>query len=367
MQPTISKTIHPNLIHVCLRRRAYEKHLLSMPSGQLPPAMFNWLSSFARDLGGTVVSQMVLGGTERPEANAAEVDQVSWPLSWLRGDACDGRSPAASQAIVICGTPVRSVQINGRSVGKVYEDADAVYCQLGGVLPTDATASRVDQARQFFENMEAGLAQAGMDFRHTVRTWLYLDQLLHWYDEFNEVRTRFFKERGVFDHLVPASTGIGAANRNGTALLGDALAILPKTDRIQVLPVTSPLQCPAIDYKSSFSRAVEIATPQCRELYVSGTASIAADGTSAHQGDPVRQVELTFQVIKAILDSRGMTWADATRAIAYFKDIKDVDVFGAYCDRAGLKDLPVICMHADVCRDELLFEIELEAVRKTTS
>jgi len=51
-----------------------------------------------------------------------------------------------------------------------------------------------------------------MDFSHVARTWLYLDNLLDWYDDFNVVRTSFFRKHDVFRGLVPASTGIGGSN-----------------------------------------------------------------------------------------------------------------------------------------------------------
>ena len=53
-----------------------------------------------------------------------------------------------------------------------------------------------------FEKMEALLKQADMEFTDIARTWIYLNDLLEWYDEFNVVRTQFFRERGTFEDLV---------------------------------------------------------------------------------------------------------------------------------------------------------------------
>ena len=71
--------------------------------------------------------------------------------------------------------------------------------------------------------------------------------------------------------------------------------------------------------------------PDHRRLYVSGTASIEPSGKTAHIGDPAKQISLTMEVVAAILESRRMTWADVSRAIAYFKDIKDAPLFDEYC------------------------------------
>lgn len=53
-----------------------------------------------------------------------------------------------------------------------------------------------------------------MDFSHVIRTWFYNNRLLDWYEEFNRARDTFFESRGVFDRLVPASTGLVPAIGN---------------------------------------------------------------------------------------------------------------------------------------------------------
>jgi enamine deaminase RidA (YjgF/YER057c/UK114 family) len=115
-----------------------------------------------------------------------------------------------------------------------------------------------------------------------------------------------------------------------------------------------------LQYGSSFSRAVEVGLPGSRRVLVSGTASIAPSGESVHLGDVDRQVARTVEVVEAILTSRGMTLDNATRAYVYFKYAKDAPAFQRYCDGRGLS-LPAIVAAMDVCRDDLLFEIELDA------
>ncbi|MHC4708700.1 MAG: RidA family protein, partial [Planctomycetota bacterium] len=226
----------------------------------------------------------------------------------------------------------------------------------------DSSHSDTEQARETFEKMEQALGHAQMDFSHVVRTWLYINRILAWYDDFNSVRNGFFAERRVLERTMPASTGIGAGNCAGAAVVAEAFAIKPKRDTVRIQEVTSPLQCPAPDYKSSFSRAVEVAFSDHRRLYVSGTASIQRDGTTAHIGDTAKQIALTMEVVEAILDSRRMSFSDVSRAIAYFKDIDDAPLFDTYCQKEGLSLLPIAVAHGDICRDELLFEIELDAV-----
>jgi len=256
-----------------------------------------------------------------------------------------------------CGRPLMDGE---RVIGTLYESADATCCFLEEIAPADLSASREEQTLSVFDSIERVLHAQGMAFEHLVRTWLYLDNILDWYDAFNAVRTPFLKSRGTFGGLVPASTGIGIANRFGAALVAGAIAIKP--NGASVREVASPLQCPALDYKSSFSRAVEVARAGRRELYISGTASIEPGGKTAHVGDTKAQIDLTMEVVAAILKSRQMDWSHTTRAIAYLKDAGDAPLFAQYLRQHGLEKMPLTWMHADVCRDDLLFEIELDAV-----
>jgi enamine deaminase RidA (YjgF/YER057c/UK114 family) len=175
-------------------------------------------------------------------------------------------------------------------------------------------------------------------------------------------RTNFFLSRGVFDRLIPASTGIGASNPFGAALAAGALAIRPKHDRVVIGEVASPLQCAATEYRSSFARAVEVTFPKRRYLSISGTASIAPGGESLYQDDVVKQIHLTLDVVEAIFKSRGYKWANTVRAIGYFRDINDLSIFDAILKERGIAPLPLAPAHTIVCRDDLLFEIELDAV-----
>lgn len=310
---------------------------------------------------GSMVAQLVFGGCDFHEAACNRMNGAGWPMMWLQGDVCPGTHVAGAQAFFLEGTEVRRIALGGRVVGSCWSDEDADYCLLAGLLPAELSADRSGQTHSSFEQIEAALREVGMDFSHVVRTWFYLDELLDWYDEFNVVRTAFFETRGVFDRLIPASTGIGAGNPTGAALTSGALAIRPRHDRVRIREVGSPLQNPATEYRSSFSRAVEIGFPNRRVLTISGTASIDPDGKTVHQDDVVKQIHLTLDVVEGILKSRGMVWRDTTRAVAYFNDIHDLPTFDAICTERGISALPLAPAHATVCRADLLFELELDA------
>src|SRR5207248_2848266 len=127
-----------------------------------------------------------------------------------------------------------------------------------------------------------------------------------------------------------------------------------------------PLQCPAPAYGSSFSRAMEIESGGLRRLLVSGTASIHPDGRTAWVGDARKQVDLTMEVIAAILESRRMNFRDVTRATAYYRTPELVLHFEDWARERALLEMPVVSTHSVICRDDLLFELELTLCVETT-
>ncbi len=310
-----------------------------------------------------IAFQYLFGGRQFYPKAVSAIKKLDWPLTLLHGDACSGSAITGTQFIALSGAQLNPVMDGERRVGNWYDTDDARYCLLGDIRADDLSLGREEQARAVFEKMEALLKQADMEFTDIARTWIYLNNLLEWYDEFNAVRTQFFKERGTFEKMVPASTGIGAGTAAGEEMVCALLAVKPKHDGVKVFAVPSPLQCPALDYKSSFARAVEIDQPGSRLLTISGTASIEPGGATVHLDDCAKQIELTMEVVHEILKSRDMDWADTSRAIAYFKDINEAHLLEKYCLEHGLPELPVAISHADVCRHDLLFEIELDAVK----
>jgi enamine deaminase RidA (YjgF/YER057c/UK114 family) len=327
---------------------------------------FEKLSRYCRENDAQLVIYDVFGECSLYERGMNEMGAahsgVDWPVTWIEGNGRGSEGLTGIQAYGVSGTSVQPVRIGGQLVGGVFEDDYATYCLLGGLGPRDAGDTNEQQAYTTFLRMEAALETAGMDFSHVVRTWLYIDGILDWYGAFNAARTRFFNERGIFELTVPASTGIGVRNPAGTAIVSDLVAVRPRDGSVTINALPSPMQCPATDYKSSFSRALEVDFPDHRRLYISGTASIDEHGETDHVGDVEGQIDLSMRVVEAILESTGMQWSDLSRAVAYFRNSADVPLFGDYCSKNGLPPMPIAIAHADICRDDLLFEIEVDAV-----
>jgi enamine deaminase RidA (YjgF/YER057c/UK114 family) len=243
-------------------------------------------------------------------------------------------------------------------VGRYFEDRDARYCILGDIRPGNLKATPGEQTREVMETIQKSLVSAGMDFQNVVRTWFYNDRILDWYAEFNRARSTFFQRHGIT--AIPASTGIGVANRAGAALVAKAIAVAPKNGHATIRRVESPLQCEASAYGSAFSRALEVADRAARVLYVSGTASIEANGDTAHVGNATKQIAKTMEVVEAILERNGMSLGETVRAIGYFRHREHIPLWEEYCRGRELAPMPIILTECEVCRANLLFEIELD-------
>jgi len=73
-------------------------------------------------------------------------------------------------------------------------------------------------------------------------------------------------------------------------------------------------------------------------------------------------VALTFEVVDSILRSRGFGFTDLTCATAYFRRPVEAGMFAEWLAANRLSHLPILCAQCDVCRDDLLFELEAEAL-----
>jgi enamine deaminase RidA (YjgF/YER057c/UK114 family) len=359
LKAEVIKTAHKTEI-ATLRLPTHSEHCITIQSGADSNCM---IRSVVQERNAVILSQFVFAGNQLYPEFISKTGNNGLPVVWLQGDACTDGSLHSIQVAALSGIIPLPVCSGGRNIGFIYEDDGARYCRLGGLLPEDLTQPRCTQARAAFETAAAILAQNGFHFTDTVRTWIYLDHLLEWYDDFNAVRSAFFNKTGIFDHMVPASTGIGACNPWGAAIILELFAVQPKGPEFTVQSVESPLQSPALEYASSFSRAVELGNPTHRNLLISGTASIAPDGKTVHPDEPEKQIRFTMDVIKAILESRRMDWNDLFRGIAYFKDMAYLPIYKRIALELNIPRFPLAISHADICRHDLFFEIEVDAVR----
>ena len=334
-------------------------------TGEAPSEfMARFVSELKRN-DGAVLMVMAYGSVSAHAVTMEQLERmpggVDWPVLWVEGANCFGGELAGFQVFILPGAKIERLRHAGRVVGSIFHDGGARHCLLAGLMPADATRPRAEQCEEFFESTAEVLALAGFSYGDIARTWFYNDDILAWYDDFNRVRTAFYAKQKFTTGSLPASTAVRGRNPRGAALTFGAWAVVPDSPDTAVREVASPLQCPAPAYGSSFSRATEILLSGVKRLLVSGTASIEPGGKTVWQGDPVKQIALTMDVVEAILRPRGMSHRDVTRATAYFKQAADVAIFQNWLTAHDLSAMPVVLVHCDICRDDLLFEIELDA------
>lgn len=351
-----------------LKGPTYEEFQITLQSfpGEKSAELVRRLACMLTENNATVVRHEIFGPTAMCQEILRSLQHTipgfDWPVMWI-GNNANASDISGMHVFAIAGVPVDTVYKDGVPIGRVFDDAQARHCLLSGLKPANPSASQPAQCKQVFRSLESALSETGMNLADVARTWFFLHDIHSWYGEFNHARIEFFQEKKFFDHSLPASTGIGTYNSANAAIIGGAWAVQPVNGSVLISEVTSPLQCASMEYGSAFSRAVLVDTLSCRRLLISGTASIGPDGHSAHIGDPRRQIVLTMEVVRAILVSRGFDFLDVTRATAYFKDIVDTRIFGDWRTEHNLEFLPLIEVQADICRPELLFEIELDAIQ----
>ena len=86
------------------------------------------------------------------------------------------------------------------------------------------------------------------------------------------------------------------------------------------------------------------------------------DGRTAHVGDVEKQIDLTMRVVERILQGRGMGWSNVSSGVAYFRDVENRPLLDEYMRDKRLPAVPLAVSCADICRDDLLFEVEVDAV-----
>jgi enamine deaminase RidA (YjgF/YER057c/UK114 family) len=147
----------------------------------------------------------------------------------------------------------------------------------------------------------------------------------------------------------------------------------------RLLPLENPQQTPAYAYlprfspqSPKFSRGVALVLGDYMTTWLSGTASVV-HSISLHPGDISKQTEQTIENIERLISPEnfafhgikhaGARLCDLAKIRVYLKHAEDFPLCKAICEkRFGY--VPAIYAVADVCRPELLVEIEGVAFSK---
>ena len=246
----------------------------------------------------------------------------------------------------------RWLYINGLSRGPGSNQCPAAQGEL----------TEAEQARRMFFCAGCFLRQYGASMQSVPRTWLWLKDICDWYDDLNQVRRDFFIAEHLIDPVrrtthLPASTGIGLYGADGAACTIDLLALPGREDEIELIEAGGD-QRSAYEYGSAFSRAAMAPMPGGRTMFISGTAAIDEEGNTEHIDQVIPQVDDTIAHIRSLLEDADCDDRHVLTALAY---CKTPAVERAFRERWGDLGWPRLIMVGDVCRPDLLFEVELTA------
>jgi len=221
-----------------------------------------------------------------------------------------------------------------------------------------------------FDKLRECMDLTKMHYHSLVRTWFYLNEIDTNYSDFNLVRRDFFDSLKIDysekSSQLPASTCI-EGNNSGTNC-SMQFYCCEKNSNVQFERVFNKDQNEAEGkdylYQPTFSRAIKISYKDHIELQISGTASINDRGQTIYENDPYNQMKRTLLHIKNLLDAVGMSFCDIVFSTCFYKDEKYFDLFETILSDLKINNFPAIHVMGNVCRNDLLFEMDAVAVRK---
>lgn len=243
----------------------------------------------------------------------------------------------------------------------------------------------LQQSATSFELAEQILTTEGLRFSDIVRQWNYIAQITknievdgktsQHYQIFNDVRSKYYG-KADFENGYPAATGIGM-DWGGVVI--DFVAASP--DALQSVGIKSPVQFDAYTYSKEvlaenctmsdfcrttpkFERARLVDVCGAKWIFISGTAAIVGQ-ESDHEHSVEHQTEMTIDNIRRLISAENIrrfgieaaSDPDINYLRVYVKYKADFEAVKQIC-RRHFATIPLSFVVADVCRPELLVEIE---------
>jgi len=236
----------------------------------------------------------------------------------------------------------------------------------------DYEALIYDEYSRIFDHLDE------LGYPNLVRIWHYLpdihldERALERYKRFSLGRHEAFVDKGraiVTD--APAASAVG--KRPGNTVICFLAAPRPG------IPIENPRQVSAYSYPAqygprgpTFSRALFASWDGRRQLYISGTAAIFGH-LSQHAGDVAAQAGETILNLRSVMDeARAHGLIDVTSGTDLmfkvylrqpeFRPIAEKQLREAFGPASS-----VIYLQADICRRELLLEIEVVCATRSHS
>jgi enamine deaminase RidA (YjgF/YER057c/UK114 family) len=248
-----------------------------------------------------------------------------------------------------------------------------------------------DECIHAFSGIQEVLSSEGMGFQDILRQWNYIEQITgtekgkqsdnQHYQIFNDVRSNFYSQ-ARFSHGYPAATGIGT-DFGGISIEIMACQFLQEN---QMIPIKSPVQKDAYSYTTEvlaqnnslpenrttpkFERAKVWQFVSGSLIFISGTAAIK--GQDSDRLSAAHQTQMTIENILQLISPANLSRNGVTSLAEprirqlriYVKYRDDLAQVKEVCTRF-FPDVPSVYVQADVCRPELLVEIEGVATQES--
>ena len=293
--------------------------------------------------------------------------------------------------------------INSANVQVEYGQAEGIkFCKLStsgyaefwfaGIEGNQEENAISESSENAFSQLQAAFQQLGIGFDQVVRQWNYIEQIFGFqriglrtqqnYQLFNEVRSDYYSTYRTIPGF-PAATGIGCTYHGVTI---ECLAVTAD-ENLKIIPISNPKQLNSYKYGQTvlkgeplknktinqpplFERAKLMVNGLSSRIFISGTASIVGQETIGLH-DVIKQTQVTIENIELLTSQINLKahypeltiYPDKYAYVrVYVKNEEDIPTVKAICLN-HFEEVPMSFVKADICRDDLLVEIEAE---KTT-
>lgn len=253
----------------------------------------------------------------------------------------------------------------------LLENAEARLLFAGGFQGDVINFRLEQQSVEAFRMMVDVMRLEGFPLNQIIRQWNYVERITSFdgedqhYQLFNNARSDCYAQT-VWDNGYPAATGIGA---NLGGVLIDIDAAVFRSPECFATPIDNKLQVAAHAYSDQvlevasrkkttpkFERAKSMTFGDRRIIYISGTAAIRGEESLEGVGLE-RQLHITMENIAELIGQ-----AELKMLRVYLKNKSDYKEAETLMNAYKL-NIPISYMWADVCRDNLLIEIEGIAIQ----
>ena len=249
-------------------------------------------------------------------------------------------------------------------------DGDYLFASL--TVPGEKCGDIERVTRSSYLHLDHLIRRQG--YPYWLRAWNYLADITggngetERYRRFNAGRYSAVGLSSGIEQNLPAASALGMDNDGGS--LGFVLCCLagkrPGAQIENPRQLSAPLYPPRYGARSPmFARAALVPNGRGAQLLVSGTASIVGH-ESLHIGDPDRQLAETARNFEALVDAAMRTAADRPRVSSvrleslkvYLRNPDDYQRLMPAVRRLFAVENEPLVLRADICRRELLVEIE---------